>query len=617
MNLNLEDPAASGEPPLSSREIGEYAFSFAGFRLESDGTLLRGGAVVHLPPKELAALRLLLAHAGHIVTPLQMRNALWGEIHVSADSVTKCVSSLRARLQLEDCIQTVYKRGYRFSARVVSEPVARRGPLPRLAISPFTAGPGVPDYLGSAIAEESATALTHQFNPVVSVLAQDSVFTLARRGMMAQEIGAALKADYVLTGRLRALPSQFRLGVEMIRVRDGVQVWAEDVLVDRNIPAGLEMELASRLNFRLNAALPAKLQPASDAGEEGLSIAAEADLSVMTSRHVDCTRQTQAYEMFQQARHEWHSLQRHRMQEGLEHLLRAIDLDPSLTGARVDLANLCVAQAIYGYMAPNLAAATARHVAEPVAGLAGRATAILPALGWIAFHYDHDLPAALSSFALSANLPHDPWTTRARSFFALSRHRFDQAIDLLRDAIARDPYSPWLQSRMAWALHLAGNAQESLAQAQRAIQQFPDEAVASFYGSLILACNGEAKRAVSIAQNLETRMPQLDLAVAAHAYALARLGRTDEARGVLEQVEWRARERFAITGFNAAVYLELGAQDQALRVLHSSMQSRCPWIFQMLADPRLAPLHGQPEFQQMRAVLTKMESQAAEAGEPR
>jgi hypothetical protein len=31
-------------------------YSFAGFRLEPDGTLLRGKTVVHLPPKELAAL---------------------------------------------------------------------------------------------------------------------------------------------------------------------------------------------------------------------------------------------------------------------------------------------------------------------------------------------------------------------------------------------------------------------------------------------------------------------------------------------------------------------------------------------------------------------------------
>jgi hypothetical protein len=33
----------------------------------------------------------------------------------------------------------------------------------------------------------------------------------------------------------------------------------------------------------------------------------------------------------------------------------------------------------------------------------------------------------------------------------------------------------------------------------------------------------------------------------------------------------------------------------------------------MLADPRLEPLHGRPEFEQMRNLLTGMEEGAAQA----
>lgn len=605
---------------MPGREAGGQAYSFAGFNLEPDGTLFRGGTVIHLPPKEMTALRLLLAYAGQIVTPLQMRRALWGEVHVSADSATKCVSSLRARLQLEDCIQTVYKRGYRFSARVISTGNAPRGPLTRLAVSPFVRGPGVPEYLGIAVAEDTAAALTQEANPLVSVLAQDSVFALSRRGLTAHEIGTALKADFVLTGRLRALPSHYRLGAEMIRVRDGVQVWAEDVLVESSIPAGVELELAERLSFRLNVALPGRLPHAVES-EEKLSLAAAAEslpagVPVWRSESAsDRARRLQAYDMFQSARHDWRNLQRHRLQESLDHLLRALELDPSLTGARVDLVNLCITQSIYGFIAPDVAAATVRHAAEPVANFAGRNAALLPAIGWISFHYDHDLPAALRSFSLSEHLKHDPWVTRARSFFALSRHRFSEAIDLLRKAVTLDPFSPWLQGRLAWALHLAGEKEESLAQARRALELFPQDSVSAFYGSMILAWNGETQRAAAIARDLEASMPQLDLAISAHAYALARGQKHDESRSALEQLEWRAREHFAVTGFNAAVYLELGAIDEALNVLKASRQNRCPWFFQMLADPRLRPLHGQSEFEAMRAALSEMETRAASTSE--
>ncbi len=609
--MNLSSAKLSGSPNLSvsAHEPGGTTLTFAGFRLEPDGTLFRGDTPIHLPPKELDALRLLLDNAGHIVTPQQMREALWGEVHVSADSVTKCVSSLRSRLEIEGSIQTVYKRGYRFTAPVQKEGSPSTAPMTRLAISPFVIGPGVPEYLGALLAEEVSAGFTRSRHPSVRVLAHDSVSTLARRGLMAQEIGEKLNADFVLAGNLRALPSHFRLGAEMIRVKDGVQVWAEDVLVDRNITAGLETELAARLNFRLRAGLPSERSHAADLETGGISLAAAAD-----DWEEDSPRRREAHEIFQIARFEWRSLQRHRMQDGLQHLLRAIELDPALTEARIDLANLCVAQTLYGFMAPDAAAKYVRHAAEPLAGPA--AASMLPTLGWISFHFDRNLADALRAFSLSAHLPYDPWIMRARSMFALSRHRFSETIAMLRAAIELDPFSAPLHSRLAWALHLAGKANESLEHAHRALEQFPEHAGASFYGALILAFNGETGQAVHLAEALEQRMPYLDLATAARAYALARDGQTKEAREVLEQLEWRGRERFTLSGFTPAAYLELGEVETALDLLRVSMHARCPWFFQMLADPRLKSLHGRPEFAQMQSVLARMEAEAARSRVP-
>src|SRR5271157_5819363 len=201
------------------------ACSFAGFRLEADGTLWRGEVVVHLPPRELAALRLLLAHAGQVVSHTQLKNALWGDVHVSADSVPKCVSSLRARLEPDTCIQTVYKRGYRFTGEIRRDSEAALGTLVRLAIIPFATGHFVPEHLGSAIAEETTAGLSRAHGIAVAVLARDSVFNLAQRGLTAQQIGRELKADFVLTGTMQAFSSLYRLRAEMIRIDDGTQIW--------------------------------------------------------------------------------------------------------------------------------------------------------------------------------------------------------------------------------------------------------------------------------------------------------------------------------------------------------------------------------------------------------
>jgi hypothetical protein len=76
-------------------------------------------------------------------------------------------------------------------------------------------------------------------------------------------------------------------------------------------------------------------------------------------------------------------------------------------------------------------------------------------------------------------------------------------------------------------------------------------------------------------------------------------------------LQWLGRERFVSTAFNPAAYVALGDHQAALAELRATGQNRCPWFFQMLADPRLKPLHGYPEFKEMRALLTRMEAAAS------
>ena len=584
------------------------AYCFTDFRLEGDGTLRRGDAVVHLPPKELAALRLLLANAGQIVSPLQLKHALWGEVHVTADSLPKCLSSLRARLGLETLIQTVYKRGYRFTAEVKRRGGTSAEVLKRLVILPFTIDHCVPEHLGLAIAEETIARLSNARNPILAVLARDSVFSLAHSGLTAQQVGLALKADLALTGTIHAFASQFRLRAEMIRVEDGVQIWVEDLLVDQSRIAGLELELAQRLAWRLGAEVPGG-GPSGQGWNNGeLSISAAAAAPQVEFRFSPHRRE--AYEHFLQGRHEWHSLHRHCMQGGLQHLFRAIELDPTLIPAKVDLVHLCVSQTFYGFMAPTVAAELVRRTAETLPDIARQAEVILPELGWLNFHFDHNLPAALRDFSHSAHLPHAPWTTRVRVMFALSRRHNAEAIALLRDAIRQDPYAPWLLCRLAWAFHLDGQAAQSVDNIRTALSLFPEHEFTNFYGALILAFNGESTYALELAQCLAHRVPDFDLANAVQAYALACAGRTDEARSILERLQWIGRERFLLNAFTPAAYVALGDLDAALAELRVAEQTRCPWFFQMLADPRLKPLHGAPEFERMRAILAGMEAEA-------
>jgi tetratricopeptide (TPR) repeat protein len=194
--------------------------------------------------------------------------------------------------------------------------------------------------------------------------------------------------------------------------------------------------------------------------------------------------------------------------------------------------------------------------------------------------------------------------------FALSRRRFAEGIALLRAAIDIDPFSPWLHSRLAWAFHLDGQARESVEQTEQTIRLFPGHEGTSFYGSMILAFNGQPDRAVQLAHDLVQRQPYFDLAAAVHAYALACADRAAEARAILERLQWLGRERFVLKSFIPAAYVALGDLDAALSELHACNEGREPWFFQILADPRLKPLHGHPKFEKLQAILPPMEAAA-------
>jgi DNA-binding winged helix-turn-helix (wHTH) protein len=578
--------------------IEPVTYRFRDLRLKADGVLLRGETALELPAQELALLRALLARRGEVVSAGELSRALWGELRSSDHRLTECLASLRKILQPSDCIENVYRRGYRIIAIAERDGSLTAGSLPRLAILPFSAGYDVPEYLGLTVAEQTMEQLRSAHPAVVTMAARDSVHTLARRGLPGQEIGKVLDAELLLTGQLLATPGRHRLRAEMTRVEDGAALWVEDLIVERERVAELADELADRVTSRLHSG--------------GVPIQAEA---APAAKKEPSQAQREAHDLYLRAHYEWRSMKRHHMQDAMGRLLRAIELDPAAIEPRMDLANLSMLQCIYGYLSPRNAAAAVHRAAEGIPELNEKAEALLPALGWVEFHFGRDARSALRMMARSEGLVYDPTHMRARNWLLLSRHRFGEALELMRATIQFDPYSPWLQATLAWALHLAGEREESVAQARKVMDSYADYDKALFFATMILGYNGEAAQAVEAAKALAERASHYDLAMAAHAYALACAGRAEESHNLLERLQWLSRERFVLNTLNAATHVALGEADAALAELSLANENRCPWFFQMLADPRLKPLHERPEFAALEASLAAMETDAARNGE--
>jgi DNA-binding winged helix-turn-helix (wHTH) protein/tetratricopeptide (TPR) repeat protein len=102
-------------------------YKFASFVLDLDRLSLFGpGGQVDLRPKSFDVLRYLVEHAGRIIGKEELIRAIWPQIAVTDESLTRCISEVRQALddRTQRIIKTVAKRGYLLDVPVSVDTVA-------------------------------------------------------------------------------------------------------------------------------------------------------------------------------------------------------------------------------------------------------------------------------------------------------------------------------------------------------------------------------------------------------------------------------------------------------------------------------------------------------------
>ena len=110
------------------------SYQFGPFRLDvREHRLLRDNRIVPLTPKVFAVLRVLVENSGHLVEKGDLLKRVWPDSFVEEGALNRAVSVLRKALDDNPAgqkyIQTVPKRGYRFTATVAFD--AEAPPRPR------------------------------------------------------------------------------------------------------------------------------------------------------------------------------------------------------------------------------------------------------------------------------------------------------------------------------------------------------------------------------------------------------------------------------------------------------------------------------------------------------
>ena len=104
---------------------------FQSFRLDTANQCLWNEETrADLTPKGFDVLRYLAEHAGRLVTPDELLEALWPDTYVNPEGLRRYIQEIRKvlgdRPDKPAFIQTLPKRGYQFIAPVVEEALLSR-----------------------------------------------------------------------------------------------------------------------------------------------------------------------------------------------------------------------------------------------------------------------------------------------------------------------------------------------------------------------------------------------------------------------------------------------------------------------------------------------------------
>ena len=338
--------------------------------------VIRAGVDLQLPGLSFDLFVVLVRAAPNVVTTRRLMDIVWSDSVVSLETISQRVKLLRAALgddvRSPRYIGGVRNRGYRIVTTVTAlgpetpSPAApppaaasrlnglwgviaslvlvtvvvfvlhnsagpeagrvRGGAEPGLppelpshtvAVLPFESlGPAQSDgYLASGLAESVLHALAD--NPQIAVIARRSSFALKDQDSDIRAIGRRLNARFLLEGSLQPVGLQMHVRTALVDATSGQNIWSLNF--DRpsaNLPAAQD-EIAARLAQVL-----------------ALSLNASAD----ERRKTATTSNPDAYLEYLQARELAASYRLADLQQAVSHYARALEIDPSFSGALSGLA---------------------------------------------------------------------------------------------------------------------------------------------------------------------------------------------------------------------------------------------------------------------------------------
>ena len=467
--------------------------------------------------------------------------------------------------------------GFRISGGAPSANSA--GQAPSVAVLPFAnrSPDAENEDLCDGMTEELIGGLSRV--PGLRIASRTSVFALKGRFQDVRAIGRELGATAILEGSLRRSGDHLRVTAQLTSVADGYHLWSENFDGDVRDVFAFQDEIARKITAALGARLGTSASTPLPRKKE--------------------TADVHAYQLYWKGRHLWGKRTPEQRLKAIELFEKAIAADPGYARAYAGLADCFLERGglpLPARLIMDRARRAATKALELDEGLADAHTS----LGRVLLYFDWDGIGAEREFRRAIEL--DPAYAEGHhsySHFLLPAGRIEESLGESRRALELEPLDLGINTHLGWHFLYSGDFDAAVAQCRFAADMDPGYFYARFYLGMALEQRGEIAAALAEFREAVRLSPESAEAEAGRIHALGRSGRIAEAREAIERLEPRAGSSIAYEV--AVALLGIGERERALAHLEDAKRDRSERVVDIAIDPRLRPLHGEPEFRRIVA----------------
>ena len=447
-----------------------------------------------------------------------------------------------------------------------------------IAVLPFVnaSGNSELEYLSDGMTDSLINSLSQL--PNLAVKARSSVFRYKGKEVDPQKLAADLSVQAILSGRVVQRGDQLTLYLSLVEGRNGNQIWGEQY--DRKLAdlVSLQTEIARHVSHKLQTRLSGP------------------DEQKLTRTY---TANPEAYQLYLRGRYHLLKHTSHELTTAISNYRKAIEIDPSYALAYVGLAEAYRLLALPGELPATERMAQSKAAAQKALDIDDTLAEAHAALGLVHMWHDWDWNKAEGQFKRAVELnPNSADAYEAYASFLSFSGRSDGLAEIRR-ARELDPLNLRVNAIEGNLLVFAGQTDNALVRLQKTLELDPNYWFALVYSSSAHIEKGMFAEAIAEARRAKELSSAGNRPRAFLGYALAKSGKTAEARAELEGLLGQAKERHISSYHIAMIYNGLEEREKTLDWLERAYLEREPRMIQLKADPKWKNLRNDPRFQDL------------------